>query len=67
MDALEWFRPRGYMHFDVPVGTSFARSITRKMVRENGWSPLIHYMKEDKRYKPLDHKTVKKPRPIMYA
>lgn len=67
MDAPEWFRQRGYMHFDVPVGTSFARSITRKIVRENGWSPLIHYMKEDKRYKPIDHKTVKKPRPIMYA
>lgn len=67
MDAPEWFRPRGYMHFDVPVGVSFAKSISRKLVRENGWSPLIHYMKEDKRYKPLDHKTIKKPRPIMYA
>lgn len=67
MDAPEWFRQRGYMHFDVPVGVSFANSISRKLVRENGWSPLIHYIKEDKRYKPLDHKTIKKPRPIMYA
>lgn len=67
MDTPEWFRPRGYMHFDVPVGVPFAKAISRKLVRENGWSPLIHYMKEDRRYKPLDHKTVKKPRPIMYA
>lgn len=55
------------MHFDVPVGVSYAKSISRKVVREHGWSPLIHYMKEDKRYKPLDRKTIKKPRPIMYA
>ena len=67
MDAPKWFRPRAYMHFDVPVGASYARSINHKVVSENGWSPLIHYMKEDRRYRPLENKTVKKPRPIMYA
>lgn len=66
--ALEWFRPRGYRHFDHPVGESFARRVTSpSFVCTHSFSPLIHYVKEEKRYKRRDHKTRVKARPIMYA
>jgi len=63
-----WFRPRGYRHFDVPVGEGFAEKVlTPAFVEHHGWSPLISYVKRQKRYKPKDRKTVFKDRPIMYA
>lgn len=67
MIAPAWFRPRGYKHFDVPVGASFALAVSPEFVAEHSWCPLIHYLKVDKRYKALQGKTVKKLRPIMYA
>jgi hypothetical protein len=67
MSVPSWFRPRGYQHFDVPVGVPYAEAISPSQVASHSWSPLIHYIKEDKRYKPLSGKTVKKARPIMYA
>lgn len=64
----EWFKPRGYKHFDVPVGTSFAESILdASFVQRHSWSPLIHYEKETKRYSKNDGKTRLKSRSIMYA
>jgi hypothetical protein len=33
----------------------------------HSWSPLIHYVKRVKRYKPIDGQTVYKERPIMHA
>lgn len=66
--AVEWFRPRRYRHFDHPVGESFARKVTSpSFVCTHSFSPLIHYFKEEKRYKRRDHKTRVKARPIMYA
>jgi hypothetical protein len=63
-----WFRPRGYRHFDAPVGESFATKVlTPIFVEHHGWSPLISYVKRQKRYKPKLKKTVFKDRPIMYA
>lgn len=63
-----WFVARGYRHFDRQVGASFAEKATEpSFVASHSFSPLIHYIKADKRYKPLQHKTVLKPRPIMFA
>lgn len=63
-----WFRPRGYRHFDAPVGDAYADTICDpKFVTRHSWLPLIHYVKRVKRYKPKDGKTVYKDRPIMFA
>ncbi|HEY5722339.1 MAG TPA: reverse transcriptase/maturase family protein [Allosphingosinicella sp.] len=67
MSVPDWFRHRGYRHFDVPVGVAYAEALSPEMVRSHSWSPLIHYTKTQKRYKPLSGKTVLKSRPIMYA
>ena len=64
----DWFKPRGYKHFDAPVGEAFAvKAHDPSFVKAHSWSPLIYYVKSIKRYKPLEGKTVLKDRPIMYA
>ena len=72
-----WFRPRGYKHFDAPVGEAFAKNACDpNFVERHVWSPLIHYVKRVKRYKPkrsddgktrLIGETVFKSRDIMFA
>ena len=65
---LDWFKPRGYKHFDAPVGDNFAlRTLDPVFVEKHSWLPLIHYTKRVKRYKPNEGRTVFKERPIMYA
>ena len=65
----KWFKPRGYKHFDAPVGERFANECAAEpeFVRKHSWLPLVHYVKRVKRYKPKECKTVYKDRPIMYA
>jgi RNA-directed DNA polymerase len=63
----DWFKPRGYAHFDASVGDSFAISINEGLLRTHSWSPLISYTKQIKRYKRLLGKTEYKKREIMYA
>lgn len=66
--TAEWFRPRGYRHFDAQVGNTFAECISQlRMIERHSWLPLIGYEKRVKRYKPKESKTVFKLRPIMYA
>lgn len=67
MKKPDWYRPRGYMHFDVPVQIEYGESLTPTKVAEHVWSPLIHYIKKEKRYKATQCKTVTKDRPIMFA
>jgi len=62
-----WFRPRGYSHFDAPVGVEWSLKISPAFVSRHSWSPLIHRIKETKRYKPKLHKTELKKRDIMFA
>ena len=63
-----WFFERGYKHFDAPVGRIFARRLQEgASIDAHSWSPLIHYVKRVKRYKPKEGRTVYKDRPIMYA
>ena len=63
-----WLKPRGYKHFDAPVGEAFAAKAHKPaFIRAHSWSPLIHYVKSVRRYKPLLGKTVPKNRSIMYA
>jgi RNA-directed DNA polymerase len=63
----DWFKPRGYAHFDASVGGAFADSINSELVEKHSWSPLISYTKRIKRYKRLLGKTQYKDREIMYA
>ncbi|MFV0799298.1 reverse transcriptase domain-containing protein [Brucella sp. MAB-22] len=64
----EWFKTRGYRHFDAPVGPSYAAKVdSSKFVAKHSWLPLIHYVKRVKRYKAKDGKTVYKDRDIMFA
>lgn len=67
--AHEWFRPRGYKHFDVAVDERFAdiSASNPHFTARHSWLPLIHYVKREKRYKPLLGKTIFKDRDIMYA
>ncbi len=64
----DWFKTRGYRHFDAPVGPSYAATVCDpKFVAKHSWLPLIHYVKRVKRYKKKDGKTVYKDRDIMFA
>jgi hypothetical protein len=66
--TAEWFRPRGYRHFDAQVGRPFAERISQvQVVERHSWLPLIYYDKRVKRYKRKTRKTIFKSRPIMYA
>ena len=69
--TVDWFKPRGYVHFDAPVGKAFAEKVLDPaFVAKHSWLPLIHYTKRTKRYKAKKGnkgKTVFKDRPIMYA
>jgi RNA-directed DNA polymerase len=67
MKPPNWFRPRGYLHLDMPVKPAFAVGLTPAQVATHVWSPLIHYVKTEKRYKVRERKTVAKERPIMFA
>ncbi|NIJ34949.1 reverse transcriptase domain-containing protein [Sphingomonas oligoaromativorans] len=67
MKTPDWYRPRGYLHFDVPVKVAFGEGLTPTIVAAHVWSPLIHYIKIEKRYKVKERKTVPKERPIMFA
>lgn len=63
-----WFRARGYRHLDAPVGPKYANRVTKLgFAASHSWSPLISYVKREKRYKPLQKRTVFKDRDIMYA
>jgi len=69
---LEWFKPRRYRHFDLPVNEAFARkALNPTVVSKHAFSPLIHYTKIEKRYKKcpkIGKRTVTtKQRPIKYA
>jgi hypothetical protein len=67
MKPPTWFRPRGYLHLDMPVKPSFAEGLTPSQVAAHPWSPLIHYVKTEKRYKVRERKTVPKERPISFC
>lgn len=63
-----WFKERSYLHFDTPVQASFtARVQDPVFVSRHSFSPLIHFEKITKRYKPDLRKVSLKKRPIMYA
>lgn len=69
---LDWFKYRGYRHFDLPVGEKFAgKAMDPDFVLKHSFVPLLHYTKSEKRYKKCP-KTGKrtitsKDRPIKYA
>lgn len=68
LNDFSWFAPRGYRHLDRQVGISFASKVIQSgFVTKHSFSPLIHYVKSEKRYKPKDHKTRAKDRSIMFA
>jgi len=51
----------------MPVKPAFAAALTPASVAAHVWSPLIHYVKTEKRYKVKERKTIPKERPIMFA
>ena len=64
----EWFKRRRYKHFDFPVGRTFAENaMLPDFVKRHPFSPLIHYIKQTKRYNIEEGKTPFKDRPIMYS
>lgn len=70
--SLDWFKSRGYRHFDLPVGEKFASKVRNpNFVLQHSFLPLLHYTKSERRYKKCP-KTGKrtittKNRPIKYA
>lgn len=66
--GIAWFKPRNYRHFDVPVGEGYARQVmSADFVSSHSWSPLISYIKKEKRYNKENNITATKSRQIMYA
>ena len=70
--SLDWFKSRGYRHFDLPVGETFARKVMNpNFVLKHSFLPLLHYMKSEKRYKKCSKTGMRtitsKDRPIKYA
>ncbi|MGK6316307.1 reverse transcriptase domain-containing protein [Neorhizobium sp. DT-125] len=66
--GYDWFKTRGYRHFDAPVGAAYATTVCDpKFVAKHSWLPLVHYVKRVKQYKKKDGKTVYKDRDIMFA
>jgi RNA-directed DNA polymerase len=68
-----WFRPRGYLHFDVPIGEDKARKYVSnpKLVERHAFFPLIRYTISTSKIR-LDKTTGKlvpepKDRQIAYA
>lgn len=71
-ELCDWFKPRPYKHFDQPVGASFAAKVfDPAFVAAHPFSPLIHYVKSEKRYKKCEKSGRRvlslKERPIKYA
>lgn len=71
-ELCDWFKPRPYKHFDQPVGASFAaKALDPAFVALHPFSPLIHYIKSEKRYKKCEKSgrriLTAKERPIKYA
>mgnify|MGYP001052968513 CR=1 FL=1 len=69
---LDWFRSRGYRHFDLPVGEKFASKVMAPdFVLQHSFLPLLHYTKSEKRYKKCPKTGARtittKDRPIKYA
>ncbi|MHB0704170.1 reverse transcriptase/maturase family protein [Roseomonas mucosa] len=63
-----WYRKRRYKHFDHPVSDRFIHLATEVgFAQKHAFSPLIKYLREQKRYKRAEKQTVIKIRPIMYA
>ena len=70
--SLDWFKSRGYRHFDLPVGEKFAGKVMDpNFVLEHSFLPLLHYTKSEKRYKKCPRTGIRtiasKDRPIKYA
>lgn len=70
--SLDWFKKRGYRHFDLPVGEKFAaKAMDPAFVAKHSFLPLLHYTKTEKRYKKCPKTGVRtittKERPIKYA
>ncbi|MCV2879064.1 reverse transcriptase/maturase family protein [Sedimentimonas flavescens] len=70
--SLDWFKPRGYRHFDLPVSAKFASKVMNPdFVLQHSFVPLIHYTKSEKRYKKCPKTGARsistKDRPIKYA
>lgn len=67
-NLVHWFKARGYRHFDRPVNSEFGNLIqSPEFVAKHSFSPFLQYVKEEKRYKRQEHKTIAKERVIMYA
>jgi len=70
--SLDWFKSRGYRHFDMPVGEKFAYKVMDpNFVLQHSFVPLLHYTKSEKRYKKCSKTGTRtittKDRPIKYA
>ncbi|MDF1625388.1 MAG: reverse transcriptase/maturase family protein [Parvibaculaceae bacterium] len=70
--SFDWFKSRGYRHFDLPVGEKFASKVMDpNFVLQHSFLPLLHYTKSEKRYKKRPKTGMRtittKDRPIKYA
>lgn len=65
---FDWFRPRSYKHFDLPVSDEFKTKVVTdpNFVSQHAFSPLIHNDMNTRRYNPEIKKTRLKKRPIKY-
>lgn len=64
-----WYKSRGYIHFDRQVSKKFAQSYVTDYERfeSHAFFPFLKYVKATPQYKSEIHKTVDKERHILYA
>lgn len=67
--SSDWYKPRGYVHFDREVSKRFAQNYVTdpESVERHAFFPFLKYVKVTPRYKSEIHKTLDKNRPILYA
>ncbi|GAQ00149.1 antiviral reverse transcriptase Drt2 [Leptolyngbya sp. NIES-2104] len=68
-ESNDWYRSRGYIHFDREVSRKFAQAYITdcKRVERHAFFPFLKYVKVTPRYKSKIRKTQDKNRPILYA
>jgi len=64
-----WFKPTYYPHFDWTIGEAVAEALVRTpaAVCRHSFLPFISFTQKERRYKPKEHKTIEKDRPLSLA
>lgn len=68
-EELQWYKTRGYQHFDTPISKSNALRVVSNpaAIARHGFLPFIKFVQAESRFDREKGEWVEKARPIMYA